>query len=231
MSALARCTTVAILLGAGEGVRSGGRKQFRRGRGKTILRHAAETLAGVRQVGGLVVVVPEDAVAATTRDLDALDQPVEVVAGGATRNESSRNGIAALPDRCRWVLIHDAARPFASPALVRRVLRAARSCGAAIPAVPVHDSTVELAADGSVRRYLDRDRLGAVQTPQAFSRERIERAFARSRRRDHPDDASVVLRGGQTVAVVAGEAANLKITTPDELSRALRELRRTGRGS
>ena len=228
-SNLSRCGTVAVLLAAGEGLRSGGRKQFRKSGGRSILRHAAEGLAAVREVGGLVVVVPEDAIANVSLDLAALNCPFEVVAGGATRNESSRRGVIALPVRCRWVLIHDAARPFASPALIRRVLNAARERGAAIPAVRVADSTVELGADGSLRRYLPRERLGAVQTPQAFARECIDAAFAATRRTDFTDDASAVLRIGKGVAVVEGEPTNIKITTPDELSRALRELRQSGR--
>lgn len=225
MSALTRCTTVAILLAGGEGERSGGRKQFRRARGRSILRHAAEGLFAVREIGGLVVVVPPDALESARRELATLRRPLELVAGGRSRNQSSRNGLAALPAKCRWVLIHDAARPFASPSLIRRVLTAARRSGAAIPAVPVQDSTIELGPDGSVRRYLRRDRLGAVQTPQAFSRERIDAAFARTRRVDFTDDASAILRMGQPVQVVAGEATNLKITTAEELARALRELR------
>lgn len=228
MSSLARCTTVAILLAGGEGVRSGGRKQFRKAGGRSVLRHAADGLAAVREIGGLIVVVPEDAIASTRRELDAIDKPVEVVTGGATRNLSSRNGIAALPPKCRWVLIHDAARPFASVALIRRVLRAAKAQGAAIPAVTVSDSTIECTTDGSLKRYLPRERLGAVQTPQAFARERIEEAFARSRRTDFTDDAGAVLRAGHEVAVVEGEPGNLKITSPEQLVRALRELKRDG---
>jgi len=173
--------------------------------------------------------VPPDAVESARKDLASIHRPLEVVAGGSTRNESSRCGIAALPPRCRWVLIHDAARPFASTALIRRVLVATRERGAAIPAVPVADSTIELAEDGSLRRYLKRDRLGAVQTPQGFSREIIEGAFARSRRRDFTDDASALLRSGTPIAVVPGEETNIKITTQEELTRALRDLR-TPRG-
>ena len=228
MSALARCSTIAILLAGGEGLRSGGRKQFRKAGGRSIMHHAAEGLLSVREVGGLVVVVPEDAITATRKELETLHRPFEVVAGGATRNESSRNGLAALPDRCKWVLIHDAARPFATGSLVRRVLAAAKKTGASIPAVSVQDSTIELAPDGSLKRYLDRERLGAVQTPQAFSRECIEDAFAGTRRTDFTDDAGAVLLAGAPVEVVEGEATNLKITNPDELSHALRELRRTG---
>lgn len=226
MSSLARCSTVALLLAGGEGVRSGGRKQFRKAGGRSILRHAAEGLAAVREIGGLVVVVPEDAIASTQRELAGLARPFEVVAGGATRNLSSRNGLAALPQKCRWVLIHDAARPFASPAMIRRVLKAAKQTGAAIPAVAVSDSTIECTEDGSLKRYLPRERLGAVQTPQGFERARIEEAFARSRRTNFTDDAGAVLRLGHEVAVVEGDPGNLKITSPEQLARALRELKR-----
>lgn len=226
MSTLARCGTVAILLAGGEGVRSGGRKQFRRAGGRSIMRHAADGLAAVREIGGLIVVVPADAIVATRRELESLGKPFEVVAGGATRNLSSRNGVAALPAKCRWVLIHDAARPFASPAMIRRVLKAAKETGAAIPAVAVSDSTVECASDGSLKRYLTRERLGAVQTPQAFAREQIDGAFARSKRTDFTDDAGAVLAAGDRVAVVDGDVKNLKITSPEQLAGALRELKR-----
>jgi 2-C-methyl-D-erythritol 4-phosphate cytidylyltransferase/2-C-methyl-D-erythritol 2,4-cyclodiphosphate synthase len=229
MSSLARCSTIAILLAGGEGTRSGGRKQFRKAAGRSVLRHAADGLVAVREIGGLIVVVPEDAVAATRRELASLGKPCEVVAGGTTRNQSSRNGVAALPARCRWVLIHDAARPFAPAAMIRRVLKAAKETGAALPAIAVSDSTIEYSQDGSLERYLPRERLGAVQTPQAFARDRIEEAFAASGRTDFTDDAGAVLRAGYPVAVVDGDVANLKITSSGQLARALRDLK-GGRG-
>lgn len=216
--------TIAVLLAAGQGLRAGGRKQFRRAAGKSVLRHAAEGLLAVREVRGLVVVVPADALEDVRAELAGLDRVLEVVAGGATRHLSSRAGLAALPPAAELVLIHDAARPFASPALIRRVMRAAREVGAAIPAVEVSDSTVELDEDGTLHRYLDRDRLRAVQTPQAFRREVIEQALRKTRRKDFPDDASMVRRAGGAVAVVAGELANRKITTTEELETALRTL-------
>lgn len=216
--------TVAILLAAGQGVRAGERKQFRVVAGKSILRHAVEGLLAVREIGGVLVVVPADAVERVRAELGALPRLLDVIAGGATRNQSSRAGVAGLPASAELVLIHDAARPFASSALMRRVIRAARATGAAMPAVDVSDSTIELHADGALRRYLDRDRLRAVQTPQAFRREVIELAFAKQRRVDFPDDASVVRTSGRPVAVVEGESSNRKITTADELEAALRHL-------
>lgn len=222
--------TCAVLLAAGEGVRSGGRKQFRRAHGRSLLVHAAVGLLRVREIRGLVVVVPVDRVEPTERDLEQAALPCwqRVVAGGATRHLSSRAGIDALPDSCEWVLVHDAARPFASPELIRRVLRAARRAGAAVPALDVHDSILLLEAGNAAQasRYLPRARLRAVQTPQAFARDRLVDCFARARRHDFTDDASVVRRYGYEVEVVGGEDANRKITTPEQLRTALRELAR-----
>jgi len=216
--------TIGLVLAAGEGLRAGGRKQFREAGGRSVLRHAVDGLCALREIGGVIVVVPEDAIEAVREELDDVPRLVDVIGGGVTRNRSSRNGVAALPDSCRYVLIHDAARPFASPKLIRRVLRAARDVGAAVPAVPVSDSVVELFADGGLRRYLERDRIRAVQTPQAFAREVIEAAFARTRRDDFTDDAGVVRRTGRPVAVVEGDATNVKITSQEDLEHALRLL-------
>lgn len=216
--------TVAIVLAAGEGVRSGGRKQFREAGGRSVLRHAIDGLVGMREIQGVVVVVPADAVDATRAELDDVDGWLVVVAGGATRHLSSRAGLAALPDATQIVLVHDAARPFASPKMIRRVLRGVREFGAAVPAVGVSDSIVELFVDGGLRRYHDRSLLRAIQTPQGFQRDVIERAFRRTRRKDWTDDASVVREGGRRVEVVEGDPANVKITSLEDLERALRLL-------
>lgn len=216
--------TVAIVLAGGEGVRSGGRKQFREAGGRSVLRHAIDALTSMREVQGIVVVVPRDAVESTRRALEDVAAWLQVVAGGGTRHESSRAGLAALPDTATFVLIHDAARPFASPRMIRRVLRGAREHGAAVPAVAVSDSVVELAEDGGLRRYHDRERLRAIQTPQAFAREVVEAAFARTRRRDWTDDAGPVRKAGHRVEVVEGDPANVKITSTEDLEHALRLL-------
>jgi len=216
--------TVAIVLAAGEGVRSGGRKQFREASGRSVLRHAVDVLVAMREIQGLVVVVPVDAIDDTRAQLEDVSGWLRVVAGGATRHLSSRRGLAALPKETAYVLIHDAARPFASPRMIRRVLRNARDHGAAVPAVPVSDSIVELYVDGGLRRYHDRGMLRAIQTPQGFAREVIEEAFARTKRKDWTDDASVVRQRGHRVEVVEGDEANTKITSAEELEHALRVL-------
>lgn len=226
--------TAAVLLGAGRGRRAGGPKQFRRVAGRTLLEHAADGLLELREIGGLVVVVPASEVEAVRKGFarTTWSRPISVVAGGATRHLSSRAGVAALPPEVERVLIHDAARPFASVRLIRRLLRALRDPAVAgvIPAVDVHDSTVlvEGRGGGHLKEYLPRERLRAVQTPQAFRAAALREAFARSRGRDFCDDAIVLRRRGLRVDVVEGERENRKITTADELESALRELRSRG---
>jgi len=216
----------AILLAGGRGVRAGTPKQFARAGGRTLLLHAVEPFLACREIGLVLLVTPADRVARVEREVRAQtwDRPVLVTAGGRTRHGSSRRGLAALPDAIDTVLIHDAARPFASPHLIRRVIRAARRHGAAIPAVPVTDSTVEMGRGDAVKGYLDRGRLRAVQTPQGFRRTVVERAFARFRRPDFPDDASVVRAAGDRVVVVDGEPTNTKITSAADLTAATRRL-------
>jgi 2-C-methyl-D-erythritol 4-phosphate cytidylyltransferase len=191
-----------------------------------LVEHACRGLLKCREIDGLVLVVPRGRIAALRDELRPRlgSRLLSIVAGGASRNLSTRAGLADLPEQCRWVLVHDAARPFAPPRLVRRVLEAARRHGAAIPALPVHDSIVELESDSTLRRYLPRERLRAVQTPQGFAREVLEEAFRRSRKTHDTDDASLVRRLGHRVAVVDGEFDNQKLTTAAEVRQALQRL-------
>ena len=142
---------------------------------------------------------------------------VAAVPGGATRSESVRNAFAALPP-CDAVVVHDAARPLAPAALFTAVLDALSDADAAIAAAPVAD-TVKRVEGGRVVETLDRSRLWAVQTPQAFRRDVLERAL------DVPDDvlaaatddAWLVERAGGKVVVVEAPASNFKVTTPHAL--------------
>ena len=188
---------------------------------------------------GSVVVVARAGDLARARRLAARHRNVAVVEGGATRRASVAAGLAALPRDARWVLVHDAARPLARPALFAAVLRAARRTGAAAPGRPVSD-TLKAARGRLIARTVSRDGLWAVQTPQAFRRDLLERAHARVRARvlrtDSratrgvlssvgaglaparvvTDDAELVERLGARVALVPGPRTNLKITTPED---------------
>jgi 2-C-methyl-D-erythritol 4-phosphate cytidylyltransferase len=135
--------------------------------------------------------------------------------GGERRQDSVRQGLAHLP-ACRWVVVHDGARPCLEPQLILDTLEAAQETGAAVAALPVTDTIKSVGPDRVVAQTLDRGQLWAVQTPQAFLRELLERAH-REVREEATDDAALVERLGARVKVVAGSPRNLKVTTPQDL--------------
>jgi 2-C-methyl-D-erythritol 4-phosphate cytidylyltransferase/2-C-methyl-D-erythritol 2,4-cyclodiphosphate synthase len=157
--------------------------------------------------------------------------------GGATRQESVRAGLDALaPKTPDIVLVHDAARPFASPALIARSIAAANEFGAAIPAIEVTDAVKLVDGAGAITDALERSRVRLVQTPQAFQFAPLHEAYRKAAdagQRDFPDDAALAQWAGMKVNVFAGEHANIKLTTPDDFARAearlLRDVR-TGSG-
>lgn len=142
---------------------------------------------------------------------------LRVAVGGSVRAASVRRGLAALSPEVRWVAVHDAARPFVTPALARAVLAAARRDGGAVPALPVAD-TVKRVRSARVIGTVPRRGLWAAQTPQAFRRDLLARAFARFPRRFRTwtDDACAFEAMGWRVRVVPGERINRKITTPED---------------
>lgn len=160
---------------------------------------------------GSSVVVSE--VRAAGMDLDVID-------GGATRSESVRNGLAALSAEVDRVVVHDAARPLVAPELFARCLAELEAgADAAIAAARVTDTIKEADADRVVTRTHDRSRLWAIQTPQAFRREALERALAQPDEvlRAATDDAMLVETQGGRVVVVEAPPANFKVTTPHDL--------------
>ena len=149
-----------IVVAGGSGLRFGSRKQFADLGGKSVVQRSVDVAASASE--GIVVVLPEDAVDST--DLTVSDRQLQAVAGGSTRAESVRAGLAAVPDSAEIVLVHDAARPLASPALFQAVTQAVRDgARGVVPAVAISDTI--RSKDGGV---VDRSQLLAVQTPQGF---------------------------------------------------------------
>jgi len=219
-----------VVVGGGSGTRLPGavEKQFLMLGGMPILARAALAMQSAPEVASIVLVVPRGREEATRREIArafGLERVAAVVAGGATRAESVRLGLAAVPANVDWVLVHDAVRPFATPALAARVLAAAGASGAAIPALRIADTVkrARAAADAAapilVDETIDRSRLWAAQTPQAFGQRTLVDALAHAEREeiDAPDCASLVERNGGAVAIVEGEKHNIKITTPEDL--------------
>ncbi|MEG1610602.1 MAG: 2-C-methyl-D-erythritol 4-phosphate cytidylyltransferase [Bilophila sp.] len=221
-------TIWTVILAGGSGSRlanaTGGLpKQFLDWRGAPLYWQSALLFARCA-VDGLVFVFPAECVDAEQARITALMQHIDVklpwkaVGGGALRQDSVRKGLAALPDTCTQVLIHDAARPFASSALVNRVLERLHKAPGVVPGVPVTD-TIKTVQQGVVTATPDRNTLVAVQTPQGFDLTVLLQAHAVAERESWTvtDDASVLERCGYPVCVVEGELENRKITTPKDL--------------
>lgn len=225
--------TRAILVAAGRGERMGAArpKAFLSLAGQTLLERSARALGAAPSVGALVAVVPADDIEEAREVCEALPKPCTVVPGGERRQDSVRAGLGALPPAFDGVvLVHDAARPLVSVALVESVVQAAREHGAAIPVVSLAD-TIKQVGDGRVAATLDRDRLAAAQTPQGFRRELLERAYERAFAEGIvlTDESMAVERLGLPVACVPGSTRNRKLTTPDDLAWAERVLQADAR--
>jgi 2-C-methyl-D-erythritol 4-phosphate cytidylyltransferase len=211
----------SIVVAGGSGRRFGQLKQFALLGGRPVLQWA---VAACRTCSaGVVLVVPDSSGGHDPHGADV------VVTGGATRADSVRRGLAAVPADADVVLVHDAARPLASPDLFVAVIGAVTEGGAdgAVPGVPPSDTIKAVDESGRVTDTLDRATLVAVQTPQAFRADVLRRAHdeaAAGASAGATDDAMLVEALGGTVQVVPGEPGNLKITDPDDLGAAERLL-------
>lgn len=224
-------SVTAVLVAAGRGTRMGGApKQYRDLAGRTVLtRSLAALLAEPRVTRAIVVIGAGDealyaeAIAALPPDLRARLLPP--VTGGATRQASVRAGLEALADDPpELVLIHDAARPFVSPALVARVIDAASANGAVIPALPVTDTLKQIDEAGMVTATPDRASLRAVQTPQGFAFPALLAAHRAAPDAGATDDAALIEAVGGIVRLVDGEAGNIKLTHAEDFAMAERRL-------
>lgn len=199
----------AVVVAAGSGTRFGAPKQFADLGGRSVLEWSLHT---ARQAcAGVVLVLPPERATAP----DPAWTADAVVPGGATRSASVRAGLDAVPEDVGVVAVHDAARPLAPLGLWQDVIRAIEEgADAAIPATPVTD-TVKEVGDGGYLLTLDRSRLVAVQTPQAFRASLIKELHRSGR--EATDDAALVEEAGGSVRLVAAPAHNLKITSPVDL--------------
>lgn len=219
-------TIAAIIVAAGRGTRAGGDlpKQWQMLAGVPVLAHAVRAFGAVAAVGRIVLVLhPED----MARAAGLVGGAVTAVTGGATRAASVRNALESLEGQgVDVVLIHDAARPLISGALIGEMIRAMAGAEAAAPALAVTDALWRGAA-GAVAGTVPRDGLWRAQTPQTFAYAAILAAH-----RAHPggaaDDVEVARAFGMDVAIIPGEERNLKLTFPGDLARAEEILRSDG---
>lgn len=199
----------AIVVAGGRGERFGEPKQFLRLGDARLVDHAVS--AATVACDAVVVVLP----AGVTWD----GAPVEcAMTAGETRAASVRAGLAAVPAGAEIVVVHDAARPLATPALFRAVIDAVEAgADGAVPALPVTD-TVKRVRGGVIAEPIDRDGLVRVQTPQAFRADCLRAAHASAP--DATDDSGLVEASGARVVAVRGDERNVKITTAEDLALA-----------
>jgi len=202
-------TVWAIVVAAGGGTRFGGAKQFEElGTGRVV---DVAVAVAEQACDAVVVALPPD------RTWDGAPVAAAVV-GGATRSESVRAGLAAVPDDVEIIVVHDAARPLATTALFEAVIAAVRAgADGAVPGVDVVDTLKRLDGDQVVATIL-REGLVAVQTPQAFRATTLRAAHLTAP--EATDDAAIIEAAGGRVVVVPGEPANRKITAPEDLGLA-----------
>jgi len=212
----------AIIVAAGNAERMAGiEKMLVPLAGRPLLLHSLTTFEECDVIHEIVVVTRADLVprVAALVERAGCRKVRGVVAGGATRSESSRRGMSALSKDVEIVLVHDGARPLVTDALVRRVAEAASATGAAVPGV-TPSSTIKEEGGGVSLRTLDRTRLREAQTPQGFRRDLLARALAWAVRAPEAptDEAACVEALGERVAIVEGERRNVKVTVPDDLA-------------
>ena len=231
-------SVATVVVAAGRGSRIGGEipKQYRALAGKPVIVHALEKLLTAPLVDCVLPVIhPDDRPRfedAVPRLQSAAGKLLPPVSGGGTRQESVRRGLEALADRAPdLVLIHDAARPFASAQLFERAIAAGRAHGAAVPGVAPTDTIKVVNDRDEVVDTPDRARLRAVQTPQSFRFAALLDAHRRAAEEGHvgfPDDGALAEWAGLRVTVFEGEPANVKLTLETDFAAAERRLRGSG---
>ncbi len=214
-----------IIVAGGRGTRAGGDeiKQFRWVAGRPMLLHSLQMVQQRDDVGMVVVVLPHEHVGDPPPWLFQCDtERLLLSVGGKERTDSVRNGIEDMPDEMQILVVHDAARPLATLAMLDAVIREARLGNSAVPALPVVDTLKRVDSSNAVVETVERSGLVRVQTPQAFPRDVLERAHdaAVRDRVSATDDAALCERLGLKVVTVPGDERAMKITTEADFVRA-----------
>lgn len=218
--------TGIIIVAGGSGRRAGGArpKQFAFLGGMPVLARTINNFAAAMPGAEIVAVLPEQHIEFWNNLAARFDVAAHaVVAGGAERFDSVKNGLAALTADPELIAVQDGVRPLGTAPMIRRVAAAAARHGAAIPVVEAVDSFRETEGDPDAEgivpsRIVDRRRLRIVQTPQFFRADVLRRAYEADYRPEFTDDASVVEAAGHPVCLAEGERENLKLTTPEDFT-------------
>lgn len=218
-----KITAVIPAGGSGRRMQSSEAKQYLLLHGVPLLVHTLRTFQEATIIRDIVLVVPPADVARIQADIVdafAMTKIRQVVGGGKERQDSVRNGLAALSDDCEIVLIHDAARPFVSSALIEKAAEGAAREGAVVAGIRVRDTVKQCDREGRVTDTLDRKQIWMAQTPQAFRRTIIVAAHEKATEDNFygTDDAMLVERMGIPVTMLESTPDNIKITTTEDLA-------------
>jgi len=210
----------ALIAAGGRGVRFGGAspKQLLMLAGRPILQRSIDVFVSCDQVTEVIVALPADLASAPPAYLVGRSKPVIIVDGGERRRDSVARAFARRSDRAEVIVVHDAARPLVTDAVIRRTIAAAWESGAAIAALRAHDTVKRADAAGVITATLPREEIYLAQTPQAFRVAVLQDALHMTG--DATDEAMLAEQAGHPVRVVDGDPRNLKITTPGDLAMA-----------
>ena len=209
----------AVIVAAGTASRMGGiDKVMAPIGGEPMICRTVRTFQQCDAIREIVIVTRPDLLVPVMDLCHEYDKVRAVIAGGASRQESVKLGLAALSEKTKLVAVQDGARPLVTWQVIDRTVRAAHSYGAAAPAIPVKD-TIKTVQGGIVINTPDRSRLQAVQTPQVFDLDLLKGALARAEKNGDQvtDDCSAVELMGMSVRIVEGDERNMKVTTPLDL--------------
>lgn len=216
-------TLGAVIVAAGSSRRMGFDKLLTPIAGQPLLTHTLKAIAQCPSIAHIVLVIRPDTESEASAIIKEISSapPITLTYGGAERQDSVRLGIAALPDPCNYILVHDAARPFINESLIQKVFQAAISDGAAVCGYPSRDTLKEVdphLIDATVLKTIPRERIWAVQTPQIFRRPLIEAAYSyvKAHNIHVTDDTAAVELLNHKVRLVLHDACNIKITTPED---------------
>jgi 2-C-methyl-D-erythritol 4-phosphate cytidylyltransferase len=214
----------AIVPAAGLGLRMGGSvpKQFRSVAGLPLVVHALRVFQSSPIIDSIVLAVPEADLAYSRTEIvqaHGFTKVGHVIAGGPERQDSVRLALAAVDEGSDIVVIHDAVRPCVTDSMVRQVVEAAKTDGAAIVALPMRDTVKQVGDDRVIQRTVDRKPLWLAQTPQAFRRDWLQEAHRKAEAEGlaATDDAYLLEWMGRPVKVIEGSGDNIKVTRPEDL--------------
>ena len=209
----------AIIPAAGSGRRFGEKKQFKELNGKPLIYYSLAPFFESNSIDDIIIVVQKydiDEVASIVESIK-IKKKFRIIEGGETRQDSIRNALNQINNRTQFVCVHDAARPFVTKSLIEKTVNALKYCDAAIVGHKSTDTLKEI-SDGIIKGTVDREKIWCVQTPQAFIKKAIIKAYELAEKQSYrsTDDSSLLENAGYQVKIINDSSINFKITTKED---------------